>query len=384
MEKFFIPVVRTIFGRKAGKFSNRRDAVEIEVYYRSKRKRYPTGVRLYKSEWDDKNMVVRHPEARRLNERIREFRDRFDSYVETVIREGLTFDFQSMEECVLRRCGDGRTFIEFTAEEIKRRSDIREGTRKGHRKLLGALGQFGRIKYFSDLTTANLQLFDQWLHERYTVQTTVAGYHKLLKTYINRALVRGLIGSNPYAVFRYDRGKSIPHAYLTASELKILTELPLVDPSMERARDVFLFQCYTGLSYIDVAEFDFSRVIERAGRYLLTGTRQKTGERYHIMLLTPAMDILRKYGFRLPVVSNQKYNLTLKAVGQAAGLRISLTSHVGRHTFATWCLNRGVSVEVLAKMMGHANIKETQVYARMLDESVDRSFEMLERNLTPP
>lgn len=382
MEKFYYPVVRTIFGRRGKQLPTSRNTVEIEVYYRGKRKRYSTRVRVQKCQWDASGMVVRHPEARMLNERIRELRDRFETYVESVINERREFDFESMEESVLRRCGDGSTFMEFVADEIERRSDIREGTRKGHRKLISALTRFERIQYFSDLTMANLQLFDQWLHERHKVQTTVAGYHKLLKTYVNRALMRGLIDRNPYAAFRYDRGKSVAHAYLTASEVKTLESLELMNPAMERARDIFLFQCYTGLAYGDVAGFDFSRVVERDGRHMLTAARRKTGERYHITLLTPAMDILRKYGFQLPVVSNQKYNIALKAVGAAAGLRVSLTSHVGRHTFATWCLNQGVPVEVLAKMMGHANIKVTQIYARMLDESVDRSFDMLERALT--
>ena len=93
------------------------------------------------------------------------------------------------------------------------------------------------------------------------------------------------------------------------------------------------------------------------------------------------MVILEKYGYELPKISNQKYNAALKAVAAGAGIKFSLTSHCGRHTFATYCLNHGVSIETLAPMMGHSDIKTTQIYARMVNKTIESAFEGLEESL---
>lgn len=97
------------------------------------------------------------------------------------------------------------------------------------------------------------------------------------------------------------------------------------------------------------------------------------------ILLRPAMEILRKYGYRLPVVSNVKYNLYLKAVAQSAGIDKPLTTHWARHTGATLLLNEGVDMEVVAKILGHSSTKITRsTYAKLLDDTVAREMEKVE------
>lgn len=93
------------------------------------------------------------------------------------------------------------------------------------------------------------------------------------------------------------------------------------------------------------------------------------------------MEILKKYDFHLPVITNQQYNLQLKVLASFAKLDKSLTSHMGRHTFAVFVLNHGVSIENLAKMMGHSDIKTTQIYAQVLNSEVEREFDRLEQSL---
>ena len=97
--------------------------------------------------------------------------------------------------------------------------------------------------------------------------------------------------------------------------------------------------------------------------------------------MAPAVDILRKYDFKLPMMSNAQYNLRLKVLADYAGIDKVLTSHMGRHTFAVLCLNNGVGIETLAKMMGHTDIKTTQIYAKVLDEQVEQAFDDLEARL---
>ena len=143
---------------------------------------------------------------------------------------------------------------------------------------------------------------------------------------------------------------------------------------------MFLFQCYTGLAYSDMRKFDFRDVQQRGKRLVLHDVRKKTGEDFYIVLLPPAIEILNKYDFRLPLMSNEQYNMRLKLVAESAGIEKNLTSHMGRHTFATLSLNSGIKIEVLAQMMGHADIRTTQIYAKMINCTVEEAYSVLETN----
>lgn len=117
----------------------------------------------------------------------------------------------------------------------------------------------------------------------------------------------------------------------------------------EVARDMFIFSCYTGLAYSDLVKITKSDIIEENGKLIIEDKRQKTGSGYHIVLLPQAENILKKYDFNLNLLSNQKCNQYLKLIAQRCGIRINLTMHVGRHTFATWALQKGVRIEVVSK-----------------------------------
>lgn len=133
------------------------------------------------------------------------------------------------------------------------------------------------------------------------------------------------------------------------------------------------------MSYADMFKFDFKNVVEEKGKYVIRDERVKTEEEYFIVLLSPAVEILKKYNYSLPKLSNFQYNQKLKIVADYAKINKSLTSHMGRHSFAVLALNLGVKIENLAKMMGHTDIKTTQIYAKVLNESVKSEFEMLEK-----
>ena len=107
--------------------------------------------------------------------------------------------------------------------------------------------------------------------------------------------------------------------------------------------------------------------------------RLKTEENYFIVLLSPAMEILKKYDYVLPIISNQQYNLRLKIVADYAGLDRNLTVHMSRHTFATMCLNNGVKMENVSKMLGHTNVRTTQQYADRKSTRLNSSHSRLSR-----
>lgn len=189
-----------------------------------------------------------------------------------------------------------------------------------------------------------------------------------------------MISENPYQNFKLDHGKRVLRRFLTKEELIKIETKQIDDICLSRVRDIFLFCCYTGLAYADLAAFNFKDAVMANGMYRIRDHRIKTGTPYNISLMDKAMDILKKYDFKLPIISNQKYNLYLKILGAFCEIKKKLTSHVARHTFATSiALANGVRIEVISKMLGHTNIQTTQLYAHIYQSEVDKEFERLNK-----
>lgn len=118
-------------------------------------------------------------------------------------------------------------------------------------------------------------------------------------------------------------------------------------------------------------------MFQKGDDYCIRDKRTKTGNQYTIVLLPKALAILRKYNFNLNLLSNQKCNEQLKLIAHMAKIHINLTMHVGRHTFATWALSKGVGIQVVSKMLSHADISMTEKYAQVLQSSVYEGYDLL-------
>lgn len=369
-----LPTIRYIYDRKKQATPLRPAPVTLEICFRRQRKWISTGISLLPKHWKD-GSVVKCAESFALNARLQAFKQPYIDYLNEISKIGKPFSFEAME-AHFKGVEDDGSFIDYIRTRIEQRQDIRESTKKNHRKLVTALLDFGHIINFSDLQKRNVLLFDEWLHTKEYAQTTVFSYHKFLKVYINDAMLHEKLKQNPYYGLKFDRGKSTVRKYLTTSELKAIMEAALPRP-LWKVRDLFLFQCFTGLAYADMAAFDFSKVKERNGKLVIQDRRIKSNEDYYMVLLHPAAEILRKYDFQLPVITNQQYNLRLKVIASAAGLEAHLTSHMARHTFAVMCLNNGIPMESLAKMLGHSNTNTTQLYAKLLNTTLEKDFDKL-------
>lgn len=371
--------MRVHFDRKKKSGPTKEGSVEIEVYYDNSRRWISTGIKILPKYWNRKqNIISGHVDSLEMNTSIENIVNKVKSTIRTIIMEGRDFTWEEYDALVADPKGVRDAFIKFVEKRVSERQDIVEGTRKNHRKFLKALKEFGEIRTFSNITKLNIMKFDSWIRQRrdYT-QSTIHTYHKCMKVYINEAIRLEHISYNPYESIRIDRGKSTVRKYLTEDEVNKLETVELPTDSLKRVRDLFIFQCYTGLAYADLSKFDFSQVVERKGRFVLHDVRVKTGEDFYIVLMPKAMAILRSYDFTLPVMSNAQYNLRIKAVADIAGVNKALTTHMGRHTFASMCLNAGVSIEVLAKMLGHSNIGTTQLYAKMINHTVEAAYDLL-------
>lgn len=375
------PTIRFVFDRKKTATKQKKALVQIEIVSEKKKKYIGTNVRLFSDQWSNTRKVINSPNSIELNAMLDIQMAGIQQFLIELMKTKQSFDFDKLQ-AYLEKDASSKSFLEFVRTRIEERSDIEESTRRQHRTLLQSLEKFGKIIYMDDLSKTNITLYDEFLHRSGITQTTIHNYHKRLKRYINEAIKFGLVDSSPYTVLHFDRGKYDKRRYLTDRELESIRSCKINMPSIDRVRDLFLFQCYTGLAYADFEKFDFEKdVEEKNGKYIIADRRKKTNEDYKIVLLTPAIEILKKYGYKLPMITNVKYNLYLKVLAQYAGIEKNLTTHMGRHTFAVFALNNGVPIEIVAKMLGHANIRTTQIYAKVLNSEVEKGFDLLESKI---
>ncbi len=205
---------------------------------------------------------------------------------------------------------------------------------------------------------------------------TTAKFMQRLKSIILMAKNNGWIHSDPFANYKIKVPK-VDRGYLTQEELDSIIQKVLTTKRLEQVRDIFVFACYTGLAYIDVRNLREKHIrTSFDGNLWIMKKRQKTDIQSNIPLLDIPMQILEKYKgtlpneMVLPVPSNQKMNAYLHEIGDLCGIEKSLTFHLARHLFATLTLSKGVSIESVSKMLGHTNIKTTQIYAKITDAKI--------------
>ena len=168
-------------------------------------------------------------------------------------------------------------------------------------------------------------------------------------------------------------------AFLSAKEVNAIRKKKMPNERLERVKDLFLFQCFTALSYCDMAALlpeDFQQ--NQLGQIYIEKCRAKTKVLFCTVLFEDAIDIARKYNFRLPVISNQRYNGYLKEIADLCGIEKTLHTHLGRHTAGCYLLNKGLPIEVVAKIMGHTNTRMTRHYAHLIRDTVFNSIAALE------
>ena len=193
---------------------------------------------------------------------------------------------------------------------------------------------------------------------------------KQLKKICRIAVEEGYIKASPFRTILKKEQKEVNP--LTLEELRTIRNKQIKIERLARVRDLFVFECYTGLAFTDLENLTKDNfVVDNEGNEWIVKARQKTHIQSTIPLLPVAKEILMKYQDQLPSLTNQKYNSYLKELGDICGIDKSLHSHLARHTFATILLNSGVDMVSVSKILGHANSKITeQVYAKMLPKTI--------------
>lgn len=232
--------------------------------------------------------------------------------------------------------------------------------------------------------------FEYYLKTDYGVKiNTAVQMVKKLRTVMKIAYEIGWVKRDPFVAYRA-RHEEVHREYLNSLELHELATKKLNRKRLVVVRDLFLFSCYTGLSYADTVKLKRADILkgEDGGLWIQT-YRVKNNNRVRIPLLSPALRLIAHYkdyprlldeDFILPQISNQKANAYLKDITSLLGWTKRLTFHCARHTFATTVtLTNGVPIETVGQMLGHKNINTTQLYARVTDTRVSRDMKPLKK-----
>ncbi|MBJ7880466.1 site-specific integrase [Gelidibacter salicanalis] len=212
-----------------------------------------------------------------------------------------------------------------------------------------------------------------------------------LKKLLNLAIKLDWISRNPFVNFTI-RFLKTERDILNKIELAAIEGAGFERPCLEITKDMFVFSCYTGLSYIDIQNLRKEHIITgNDGGLWIRTKRAKTNITVKIPILDKAERILTKYSRNnrlissdavLPIYSNQKTNQYLKEIAKKLNIQKKLTFHVARHTFATLItLSNGVPIETVAKLLGHTKLTTTQIYARVLDDKISKDMRMVQEIL---
>ena len=236
----------------------------------------------------------------------------------------------------------------------------------------------------TELTYVVIREFDLYLRTGVGQNPNTAT--KTMKTFKTITLLgqkMGVLLHDPFMNHRFHI-EPVNRGFLTDEEILLIANKDLGISRLELVRDIFIFSCFTGLAYIDVSNLTPDHIVTLGDKQWIMTQRQKTSVETNVLLLDIPKAIIAKYGGKtyrngklFPMLTNQKTNSYLKEIADICGIKKNLTFHLARHTFATMSLSKGVPMESVSKMLGHTNIRTTQIYARITNKKIEHDMEEL-------
>lgn len=356
--------------------------IYVRFTYNGKRVELSTGLAATSFQWDETRQRINNkiPGAKVNNERLDRIRTEIQDIFNLYRSTDEDFDVYSIKNKLLniQESKGILAVFDFYLESIlaKLNKGYSMETYKHYKSSRKRLADFIHSKLKrSDISVQMidykfLDAFDVFIKNGFNnVQNTAWNYHKHLRRVLNLAISLDYIDKNPYS--KYKVGLDETHREILSMEelLKIETKQIQIE-RLSVVRDIFVFACYTGLSYSDLAKLKKSHLQFGSDRKKwIIIDRSKTNNRCWIPILPKAHEIIKKYeeypsiakkNVVLPVLTNQKMNSYLKELGDICEINKNITMHLARHTFATTVtLGNGVPIETVSKLLGHSSLKTT-------------------------
>lgn len=372
-------------------------SIEVVLTVNGERCAFSTGKKVKSCNWDKNKQQVKgkDEEAQSLNNYLKAIKAKLYQKEAELLERGFIITADLLRDAYFDK-----------VESIKERSlfEVFEGHNQEQEKLIGngvskatywisvytvrLLKEFVQQKYkredlyLRELNLNFIQSFHSFLRiDKDMAQNSSTKHLKLLKKIINLSVANSYMAFNPFSTYKVER-EPVDIDFLDEEELRKIINFDTPLPRLERAKDMFLFGCFTGLSYIDIKTLTpehFEK--DSAGRIWIKKRRVKTGVLSRIPLLPIAKLILDKYkgGEKLlPIQDPADINKYLKDIAILCGINKRICFHTSRHTFAsTVTLANNISLEVVSKMLGHTNTRMTAHYAKLIDKCIGEQMDKL-------
>ena len=385
------------FGLKNRKDKSGMSPITMTIGANGERAEFQTGRKIAPENWDNGKQQAKGKttEAKLLNAYLNQLRNKVYLKEIELMQRGYLITARLLRDAVIDKVEalNEKTLFQVLAEHNEEQKKlVGNGVSKATYFISEytdrLLKEYVKQKYkredlfLRELNLSFIQSFHTFLKiDKGMAQNSSTKHLKLLKKIINLAVANSYMTYNPFATYKVER-EPVEIDFLDEEELRKIINFDTPLPRLERAKDMFLFGCFTGLAYIDIktlAPEHFEK--DSAGRIWIKKRRVKTGVLSRIPLLPIAKLILDKYksGDKLlPIQDSADINKYLKDIAMLCGIKKRICFHTSRHTFAsTVTLANNISLEVVSKMLGHTNSRMTTHYAKLIDKCIGEQMDKL-------
>lgn len=317
------------------------------------RANFSTGIYIAEKDWNAKNGMPQKKLIREYNA-LQRLQAELIPFIFTCENSGIVSTMQILNLYREKKQPKIHYIVEVANEYCKEKiSNVI--TFKRYRCLISDLDCFFSKLDIAKIEANKVNAFSIYLSSKGLKTSVIKRKMACFKNILSYAEQKEYIRKSPFYFYKPLKAENKKPVSITQKELTELESI-ICEPRLDNVRRLFLLQCYTGLSYIDLSKFDQSNVIEVNGIKFYKGNREKTGSEFYF----PFTEKIENIFASCNMISNQKYNQYLKELGEKIGTEKKLTTHVGRRTFAQLNINNGLSFEAVAVMMGHSSTRMTE------------------------